>query len=799
VLATLGAACSSSSGSSGGSGGSGGSGSAVTTALFGVVKDTGGAPVAGAKVQAGGATATTDAGGKFQMAAGAGPAVVRVEAAGFAPTSLRVEVHGGHASAVNVRLLRETPPVPLDATAGGVVEGPRGAKLEAPAGAFVDPSGKGVSGEVQVSLTPLDPSDRAQRGAAPGDFSARSAGGAVVMLESFGMMDISVRQGDVPLNIAPGKAVKVRIPAPASGETPATMPLWSFDLATGQWVEEGTVALDAEARVYEASLPHLSYWNADLPLEATCITGVVKDTGGAVLPGARVNAQGVDYTGDSSATAGVDGRFYLAVRRSSQVDVLAIHQDGGGQERRVQSGAEGTSVPPTPGDPRCLDVGEWAVQKGTVSLVGKGPVSCNGYANPLATCQPGVMPLFDCFKPEGTCKQKNVFEVEYANGAALKTDINAGSSSVVQTYLGPGGVLCGTATTQVGASSGETTSAVITYKLPGGAEVAVPVTTYGDGERFEMTCQNGSKLDLQGEELRQWEACSGGGGGDECEPPAGLPSGSACTQNNECQEGALCCDFGPAGKLCQSANLCIGGDACQVDADCKDASLICCLEPQLGGGAYGGNRCQTEAACYSNGKCKTDAQCQAGESCCGGLCEQRPTCDGECSVDGDCGGAGKVCCGTSPDRFCTEAELCYGGQTCSVDGDCGGGLRCCGAEGDRTCKTEQACFEGKLCQQSSECGPLDCCESPFAPGTKMCATAAGCLTGKPCQADAECPAPGFTCCEGLGGSGPICAEALTCYLGQPCEQASDCKAPGLTCCNLEGSGQFCLEQSGCPN
>lgn len=789
-------ACSSESGGSGGSGGT--QSRAAATAIFGVVKDSAGAPIAGATVRVGGASARSDDAGKFQMAASAGPAVVRVEAAGFAHASERVEVHGGHASAVDVRLLRETPPVDLDASAGGTVEGPRGATLEAPPGAFVDPSGNVVSGVVKVSLTPLDPGDPAQLAAAPGDFSARSAGGSVVMLESFGMMDIVVRQGDTALNIAPGKAVKVRIPAPATGPTPETMPLWSFDLATSQWVEEGTVTLDPATRTYQAELPHLSFWNADLPLEATCITGLVKDTSGAPLPGAKVTGRGVDYTGSSDATAGLDGRFYLALRRSSGVDVLAMHKEGGGQERRVTSGDQGTAVPPTPGDPRCLDVGEWSVEKGVVTLVGKGPVSCSGYVNPFASCQPAVMPLFECFKPEGTCKQKNLFDVEYENGAALRTDIDTSTSAVTQTYLGPGGQPCGTSTTKAGASSGEGTSAVIVYKLPGGAEVSVPVTSYGEGERIEMTCQDGSRLDLQGDELRQWEACSGGGAG-ECEGPAGLPTGSPCTADSECREDALCCDIPGNGGFCVSADLCIGQDACQNDSECTEPGTICCIDPQYGGGSFGGNRCLTEAACYSNGKCKDDSGCEAGERCCGGSCTLTESCDGACSVDADCGGA-QVCCGQSPEKYCTDATSCYGGQSCTADSECGGGLLCCGDEGNQVCQAEVDCFKGKACESDAQCGSsgaLGCCESPLVPGMKVCDTESGCLLGKPCAADGDCPLGGFVCC--LQESGAICVEGALCYSGKPCEQPSDCPAAGLTCCDLAASGKFCLDEGSCPN
>ncbi len=65
---------------------------------------------------------------------------------------------------------------------------------------------------------------------------------------------------------------------------------------------------------------------------------MVKNSDGSVMPGAHVSARGIDYTGTSTAQAGADGRFCMAVRKNSRVAVLAEHAAGGGQEREVQSG-----------------------------------------------------------------------------------------------------------------------------------------------------------------------------------------------------------------------------------------------------------------------------------------------------------------------------------------------------------------------------------------------------------------------------------------------------------------------------
>ncbi|MCA9542053.1 MAG: carboxypeptidase regulatory-like domain-containing protein, partial [Myxococcales bacterium] len=340
----------------------------AVTVVFGLVTDAQGGPVAGVRVAGGGAVATTGDDGTYQLdAAASGEVVVRFELAGHLRTVRSTAVLEKMPVNLDVTLVAEAPAMPLDATAGGEVEGARGAKMAAPAGAFVDPMGASVGGMVSVHLTPLDPGNAAELNAVTGRFVGRDQGGETTLIESFGMIELTVRQDDATLQVAPGQTLQVQIPAPAGvADPPATMPLWSHDPATDTWVEEGTATYDADTGTYQAEIGHLSSWNCDQPAEATCITGLVQTPDGDPLPGAAISASGVDYSGTSTAVSLDDGRFYVAVRRESRVSVLARHASGGGEIREVTSGVEPTSIPPTPGDPRCLDVGVWTVERGVI-------------------------------------------------------------------------------------------------------------------------------------------------------------------------------------------------------------------------------------------------------------------------------------------------------------------------------------------------------------------------------------------------------------------------------------------------
>jgi hypothetical protein len=92
---------------------------------------------------------------------------------------------------------------------------------------------------------------------------------------------------------------------------------------------------DAAAGTYLARTSHMSMWNVDQRINATCICGIVNEEGVGPLPGARVDATGTTYFGTSSTTTDAEGHFCVAVKRDSEVAVAAYHASGGGESRRV--------------------------------------------------------------------------------------------------------------------------------------------------------------------------------------------------------------------------------------------------------------------------------------------------------------------------------------------------------------------------------------------------------------------------------------------------------------------------------
>lgn len=338
-----------------------------TPRIAGTVLDAGGAGLADVSVQQDGRElGITDAQGRFEVYADPGETfVLQFHKAGHVRGLERVTIADGP-TALRVTLLDQAPAIAFDADAGGKVTGMRGASIDAMPGSFVDRQGNAVGGMVDVHLTPLNPGVQAELAAYPGDGRARTSGGETVQLETFGVVDVTVRQGDTDLTIADGMGVVVEfpLPDPMPATPPETIALWGFDDATGEWTEEGIATLDLERGVYVGTITHLSPWNCDQPIEATCVKGRVVDTSGDGIPGAYIIARGLDYSGDSAATAGEGGEFCVPVRKDSRIEVT-VHLPGGEQKtREVTSGVEDTTVPAACDDPRCLDAGEWVFEEG---------------------------------------------------------------------------------------------------------------------------------------------------------------------------------------------------------------------------------------------------------------------------------------------------------------------------------------------------------------------------------------------------------------------------------------------------
>jgi hypothetical protein len=288
-----------------------------------------GAPLVGVEVKIGALKASSDVNGKYVVTGvpvGA-EVVAQFSKAQYASNFATVEVNNVRTSVANRQLAKVAVRQELSAATGGTVSlAGSAAQVQLPAAGLVNAAtGAPFSGTVVVEMTPVDPGQSPNL--MPGNYRAQ---GEALPIESMGALQVELRDGaGALLNLAPGKTATIRIPVPAGAASPPlTIPLFYFKEATGLWVREGMATLTGNPpqQYYEGQVSHFTFWNADQTADTIYINGCVVNASGLPLD-ATVSATGIDYFGSARAQTSADGKFRVAARRNSQVEVRADSAD----------------------------------------------------------------------------------------------------------------------------------------------------------------------------------------------------------------------------------------------------------------------------------------------------------------------------------------------------------------------------------------------------------------------------------------------------------------------------------------
>ena len=319
-------------GSGSGSDNNGGTRNPVNTGIVAgrVVDAQTGEAIAGVEVTIGSVKTTSDASGKYSLLnAPTGTVVAQFSKSTYASNFATIDVIGSTTSTADRRLAKVAVRQDVSAVTGGtVVLAGSSAQADLPAVGFVNAAGAAVTGTVSVEMTPIDPGVNPLN--MPGNYRAQ---GEATPIESFGALQVELRDASgAMLNLAPGKTATIRIPVPKGAVSPPlSIPLYYFKESTGLWVREGEARLagDVPQQYYEGQVSHFTTWNADKPYDTMYISGCVVNSAGQPV-NATVSSEGIDYFGSATVVALADGKFKVAARRSSEVQVRAssgVHQD----------------------------------------------------------------------------------------------------------------------------------------------------------------------------------------------------------------------------------------------------------------------------------------------------------------------------------------------------------------------------------------------------------------------------------------------------------------------------------------
>jgi Carboxypeptidase regulatory-like domain/Immunoglobulin I-set domain len=288
------------------------------------------APVANARISAGGRSVQSQADGRFTLTglAASERLPVQVEAAGHGNNVAIVQLPANSAATIRVRLLKLATAQVFNAETGAMLTLPGStAQAQVPANSLVDAlTGAPVAGPVTASVTNVDPARDPER--MPGGYTTLQNGNVVRAIESFGAIKVDLRDANGrSLQLAPNTDARIRIPlSTRSPNPPAEVPLFHFDEATGRWTKEGVALLRTAPngeRYYQGEVTHYSYWNADIESETVEVEGCVQNPDGSPAAGVIVSGSGGDYSGRTSAITNNEGRFTMSVRKNAITNIWA--------------------------------------------------------------------------------------------------------------------------------------------------------------------------------------------------------------------------------------------------------------------------------------------------------------------------------------------------------------------------------------------------------------------------------------------------------------------------------------------
>jgi hypothetical protein len=559
--------------------------------------------VGGVRVSVNASAATSAADGTYSLPnlSAPGSLVLAYSKDGYLPTSEGVVLVPGVSTPLDVVLVPLATPAPLDATAGGTVTGMRGATLTAGPGAFVDSTGSAVSGSVDVYLRPLDPALALERVAYPGSLVGLQANGSQGMLQTYGVLDVTVMQGGQRLQIAPGRSVTVTIPGTVAGTLPSQGDLWSFNPTTAIWDHEGTASL--ANGTFTATLPHLSFWNVDMVLgggQATCLIGRIVDSAGRPTYSARVSAStpGQSYSMESwnQSIATGSATYCIWVEPNVQIELTATQTSASQGSKGVLQGS--ITVASTAGEPyqglcsqavNCLPVPDIQLGVNASSDGGAPPASsCSAQsadadggdagddaaANPFAgTCAAPLLTFFQCFNAAGGCSSPITtadadggnFSATITYGTGASIQVSGSGTTDIMTFFGPGGTRCGSGV------SGPSTGGDLLLSLPKGEFVLGKST---------VECPDGTMVALTSDQSSTLGGCQsiGSGCGNAGSDGGSTTGDLSCTYSSGGSVGE-CILYKGLGSSSAVANSCTQGTG-QVGTSCTATGRVGCCQSQ---------------------------------------------------------------------------------------------------------------------------------------------------------------------------------------------------------------------------
>ncbi len=189
-----------------------------------------------------------------------------------------------------------------------------------------------VSGDIDLTITPIDITGDAIN-ASPGGFSAQTKKGKRVTLESFSMVDVTLSQSGIPVNLKTGATAELELLLPENSplQLNANTPMWYFNSKRGLWQEQGTGIVKKSTTTMGrlavfATVSHFTPWNVDRALRLpTSIRGSVLDQNNLPLTGVRVLLSSPDFASGIYTRTGANGGYCIPFGLNQSATLTATY------------------------------------------------------------------------------------------------------------------------------------------------------------------------------------------------------------------------------------------------------------------------------------------------------------------------------------------------------------------------------------------------------------------------------------------------------------------------------------------
>lgn len=253
-----------------------------TATLTGTITNAAGAPILGARVSDGTNDTLTDDTGHYSLGVDADQNVsITADFLNYVQNAHSINISKDETANLDLTLVNVDNIIHFDASSG-VIATVKGAKITLPSSAYVLADGTLYSGEVTAKIAYNRVTSVSGESAFPGTFIGLQEDGSSTGIRSYGFIDVTLQDANGnPLQLADGATAVLTYPMdPNIAETPATIPLWYYDVDKGIWIEEGQATYDAISQTYSGNVSHFTTWNLDAKFNGAQFQGCLEDGSG---------------------------------------------------------------------------------------------------------------------------------------------------------------------------------------------------------------------------------------------------------------------------------------------------------------------------------------------------------------------------------------------------------------------------------------------------------------------------------------------------------------------------------------